>query len=417
MSFLDHLLKDIELKWVQLGDISKIQRGASPRPIAKFITDDKDGVPWIKIGDTKPNYKYVQSVKQKITKEGAKKSRILKKGDFIMSNSMSFGRPYILGMEGAIHDGWASISEFGTKLNSDFLYYYLSSNSVQSYWQSKMNSGSVSNLNTEIIKSLKIPLPSPDNPEKSFEIQQRLVDVLDKLTESTRMLTEKLSKEHIARKHQFSYYQEKLFGFEDSDIDKKPLGEIRDFQRGKRFVKTDLISEGVPTIHYGEMYTHYGPWADKTISYVSQELVEIKKLRVAEKGDVVIVAAGETIEDIGQGTAWLGDEGAVIHDACFGFRSPLNPKFVAYFTRTRQFHDQIRKHIRTGKISAINSKGLSKAVIPIPSPEEQESIVSILDRFNILTQSISKALPQEIILREKQYDYYRDMLLAFPKQN
>ena len=96
------------------------------------------------------------------------------------------------------------------------------------------------------------------------------------------------------------------------------------FQRGKRFVKTDLITEGVPTIHYGEMYTHYGIWADNTISYVSEELVENKKLRVAEKGDVVIVAAGETIEDIGKGTAWLGDEGVVIHDACFSYKTILN---------------------------------------------------------------------------------------------
>ncbi|MDA3780780.1 MAG: restriction endonuclease subunit S [Bacteroidales bacterium] len=197
----------------------------------------------------------------------------------------------------------------------------------------------------------------------------------------------------------------------------KYLNEIGDFQRGKRFVKTDLIFEGVPTIHYGEMYTHYGTWADKTKSFVSEELVANKNLRVAEKGDVVIVAAGETIEDIGKGTAWLGDERVVIHDACFSYRSSLHPKYVAYFTRTRQFHDQIRRHISSGKISAINSNGLSKAIIPVPSKEEQERIVSILDKFDILTTSISEGLPKEIELRKKQYEYYRDMLLTFPKDN
>ena len=91
-----------------------------------------------------------------------------------------------------------------------------------------------------------------------------------------------------------------------------------------------MILEGTPCIHYGEMYTHYGTWANESKSFLGEELVETKKLRAAEKGDVVIVAAGETIEDLGKGTAWLGDKGVVIHDACFFYRSPLNPKYVAY---------------------------------------------------------------------------------------
>lgn len=191
------------------------------------------------------------------------------------------------------------------------------------------------------------------------------------------------------------------------------MSELGIFQRGKRFVKDDMISEGVPCIHYGEMYTYYGTWAKESKSFLSEELVERKNLRIAENGDVVIVAAGETIEDIGLGTAWLGNEGVVIHDACFSYRSTLNPKFVAYFTRTKQFHDQIKKHISSGKISAINARGLEKVLIPVPSPEEQERIVTILDKFDILTTSISEGLPKEIELRKKQYEYYRDLLLTF----
>lgn len=192
------------------------------------------------------------------------------------------------------------------------------------------------------------------------------------------------------------------------------MSELGIFQRGKRFVKDDMFSEGVPCIHYGEMYTYYGTWAKESKSFLSEELVERKNLRIAKNGDVVIVAAGETIEDIGLGTAWLGDEGVVIHDACFSYRSTLNPKFVAYFTRTKQFHDQIKKHISSGKISAINARGLEKVLIPVPSPEEQERIVTILDKFDILTSSISEGLPKEIELRKKQYEYYRDLLLTFP---
>jgi type I restriction enzyme S subunit len=181
--FLEKLLVGAVVEWMPLGEIAKVQRGASPRPISKFITDDDKGVPWIKIGDTKSGSKYVHETAQKITAEGAKKSRLLKKGDFIISNSMSFGRPYILNLDGAIHDGWASISNFETSVISDFLYHYLASNSVQNYWLSKINSGSVSNLNADIIKTLLIPIPCPDNPEKSLKIQAEIVRILDTFTE------------------------------------------------------------------------------------------------------------------------------------------------------------------------------------------------------------------------------------------
>jgi type I restriction enzyme S subunit len=191
------------------------------------------------------------------------------------------------------------------------------------------------------------------------------------------------------------------------------MGEIGEFIRGRRFVKTDMLSEGIPCIHYGEMYTYYNIWTNNSKSFISAALAS--KLRKAQKGDVVFVAAGETIEDIGKATAWLGDEDVVIHDACFFYKSFLNPKYVAYFSRTKQFHDQIKKHISSGKISAINSKGLEKVLIPVPPPEEQSRIVSILDKFDTLTTSISEGLPKEIELRKKQYEYYRDLLLTFPK--
>ena len=123
------------------------------------------------------------------------------------------------------------------------------------------------------------------------------------------------------------------------------------------------------------MYTHYSIWADKTKSFVSKDLAS--KLRVANPGDVVIVAAGETIEDIGKGTAWLGNSEVVVHDACFSYRSTMNPKYTSYFLRTKLFHDQIKKYISSGKISAINAKGLSKAIIPVPPIEVQEEIVRI----------------------------------------
>ena len=212
MSFDDGTTKDtkstkgVKVEWKALGEVAKIQRGASPRPIAKYITEDGNGVPWIKIGDTSPGSKYVNKTAQKITPEGAKKSRILQKGDFILSNSMSFGRPYILDIKGAIHDGWASISDFSENLNSDYLYHYLSSNNVQNYWVSKINSGSVSNLNADLIKNLPILIPP-------LIEQARIVTILGKLDTLTHSISEGLPREIELRQKQYEYYRDLLLSF------------------------------------------------------------------------------------------------------------------------------------------------------------------------------------------------------------
>jgi type I restriction enzyme S subunit len=123
-----------------------------------------------------------------------------------MSNSMSYGRPYILKISGAIHDGWASISDFENILNSDFLYYYLSSNTVQSYWNGKINSSSVSNLNSDIIKSLPIPIPT-------LNIQIEIAKTLDKFEILTNSITEGLPLAIEQSQKRYEYYRELLLNF------------------------------------------------------------------------------------------------------------------------------------------------------------------------------------------------------------
>jgi len=125
------------------------------------------------------------------------------------------------------------------------------------------------------------------------------------------------------------------------------------------------------------------------------------------------VAAGETIEDIGMGVAWLGESDVVIHDACFIFSHNLESKYISHYLQTELFHSQIKKNISSGKISSINAAGLSKAKIPVPPIEVQQEIVRVLDRFDALVNEISEGLPAEIKARKKQYEYYRWKLLDF----
>lgn len=144
---------------VLIGDVISISRGASPRPISAFITDREDGVNWIKIGDVSENSLYIMKTEERITPEGAKKSRMVHKGDFILSNSMSFGRPYILGINGCVHDGWLIMSDFKETFNELYLYHAIRSDDVQYQFSGKVNGATVKNLNSDLVKKTFIKVP------------------------------------------------------------------------------------------------------------------------------------------------------------------------------------------------------------------------------------------------------------------
>lgn len=191
------------------GEVSTIFRGASPRPIKDYITDDIDGINWIKIGDVRPGTKYITDTAEKITKEGAKKSRFVYKGDFILSNSMSFGRPYIIKKTGCIHDGWLSISEFEEHYSTDFLYHLLSSHKYQSIMKRKASfGGAVQNLNADIVKSLELPIISLNE-------QRRIVSMLDKFDVICSDICAGLPAEIEARQRQYEYYRGQLLKFDN----------------------------------------------------------------------------------------------------------------------------------------------------------------------------------------------------------
>lgn len=154
---------------VKIGDVCLIERGGSPRPIEKYISKDSTGINWVKIGDTKNGGKYITKTAEKIIPEGAKKSRKVNIGDFVLSNSMSFGRPYIMKVEGCIHDGWLRLSEDKKRVNKEFLYYILSSNFVYKQFEKAATGGVVKNLNSELVRNVEIPLPSIDIQKKIVE--------------------------------------------------------------------------------------------------------------------------------------------------------------------------------------------------------------------------------------------------------
>ena len=146
-------------EWVRLGSICEIARGGSPRPIKQFLTDDPNGINWIKIGDSDKGGKYINETKEKIIPEGMSKSRFVHRGDFLLTNSMSFGRPYILNVDGCIHDGWLVLSGYQTAYDKDFLYYLLASSFAYYQFCEVVSGAVVKNLNSDKVACALFPLP------------------------------------------------------------------------------------------------------------------------------------------------------------------------------------------------------------------------------------------------------------------
>jgi type I restriction enzyme, S subunit len=160
-------------KGIFVGEIFNIERGGSPRPIQHYLTEDTDSVPWIMIGDTTVGGKYIESTRLRIKKEGIRKSREVYPGELLLTNSMSFGRPYILKTYGCIHDGWLALKPKRNDIDLDYAYHALGSAHAMAQFQKQAAGATVKNLNKDIVASIKIPLPP-------LEEQRRIAAILDK---------------------------------------------------------------------------------------------------------------------------------------------------------------------------------------------------------------------------------------------
>ncbi len=243
-------------------------------------------------------------------------------------------------------------------------------------------------------------------PFPPLAIQQEIVTILDKFT----ALEAELEAELEARSRQYDYYRNQLLSFNE-DVEWKALGDVGEFIRGNGLQKKDFTETGVGCIHYGQIYTHYGIHATNTKSFVSEELA--KKLKKARKNDLVIAGVSENVEDVCKAVVWLGEEDVCISGDAFIFRHNQNPKFIGYLLQTSRFIEYKKSNAQGAKVTRLRSGSLPKYRIPVPSLEEQERIVNILDQFDALVNDIKTGLPAEIKARRAQYEYYRKKLLTF----
>lgn len=386
MNEIEKILKKIgsnKVDWVKLGDVCTFTRG---KPLSS--SDTIPGNVPVVSGGQKPSFYHNRPnrVRNTITVAGSGAS----------AGFVSFWEIPIWVADAFTVDPYE-------KLTLKYVYYFLKNNQEKIYRLQK--GAGVPHVHGNDIAGIKIPVPK-------VPIQNWIVLILDSFT----TLIDKMKQEVELRKKQMEYYCDKLYGgdFEgmmglantpgNSVIQFSDLGSIT---RGKRFVRDDVRESGQPCIHYGDMYTYYGTKCDKTKTYIDKDFP--KKMSYAQKGDIVIVGAGENDYDIGVGLVWMGDEPVAVHDACYILKHKQNPMYISYYLRSNIYHQQLKSYVSRGKICSFSKEGLGKIYIPIQSEEKQRSIVSTLDAFE---QYISK-LERLITLREKQYAYYREKLLTF----
>lgn len=379
-------VKDGEWEEKKIGEISEIVRGGSPRPIQDYTTTDKNGLNWLKIADVSSDSKYVTGTKERVISEALNSTREVNPGDLILSNSMSFGRPYILKIKTCIHDGWIAIRKISNKTFEDYLFYFISSESSQSYFQINAAGAAVKNLNADIVKLLPIHLPN------KLQEQQKIASCLSSLDELIAAHNHKLQalQDHKKGLMQNLFPQEgetvPKYRFpefrEDGEWVEKKLGEIADFINGRAYKQEELLSKGkYRVLRVGNFFTN-NEW------YYSD--LELGDDKYCENGDLLYAWSASFGPHI-----WT-EEKVIYHYHIWKVKNKLglNRKFLFYLLSYETFRMKSQSlngfalmHITKGTIENWES------FIPI-NEKEQQKIASCLSSLDELITAQAERIEQ-----------------------
>ena len=255
-----------------------------------------------------------------------------------------------------------------------------------------------------VYSELQIPVPP-------LEVQREIVHILDNFTELTAELTTELTAELTARKKQYEFYRDKLLSVK-RDIPIVKLGDIAtEFYRGSGIKRDEVTDTGIPCVRYGEIYTTYNTWFDKCVSHTKLDYV--KSPKYFENGDILFAITGESVEDIAKSVAYTGHEKCLAGGDIVVMKHKQNPRYLAHVLATTEARMQKSKGKVKSKVVHSNVPSIKEIQIPLPSLEVQEKYANVLDNFESICTDLNIGLPAEIEARQKQYEYYRDLLLTF----
>jgi len=371
VGFMEKLLDGAEMEWKALSEVVKLQRG---KRLVKSQLEEFGNYAVYQNSMTPLGYFHESNVKSDST--------------FVISAGAAGEIGY------SDVDFWAADDVYffltPIEIESKYLYYFLLTQKRKIL--SQVRRASIPRLSKNVVEKLQIPIPCPNNSKKSLAIQAEIVRILNTFSELTTELTTELN----ARKKQYNYYREQLLSFKEGVIEWRTLGELAENLDSMRKPITSGLREPGKIPYYG---------ASGIVDYVKDYIFDGDFLLVSEDG-ANLVARNTPIAFSISGKNWVNNHAHVLK-----FETYAERRYIEYYLNSID----LTPYISGAAQPKLNKKNLNSINIPNPSHDEKEHIVSILDKFDALTNSISEGLPREIELRHKQYEYYRDLLLSFPK--
>ena len=355
-----------KLEHYKFKDLVLLQRGSSPRPISKYLTNSEDGVNWIKIGDVSKDSTFIYKTKEKITQEGAKKSRFVGVGDLILSNSMSFGRPYIMGIEGYIHDGWFVLKNYSDNFDRDYLCNLLTSDAIQKQYKRLAAGGVVDNISSELVNSVDINLPSKEEQEKIASFFSLIDDKISLQGEKVEAL-----KDYKKGMMQKIFSRELRFKDDDGrdypEWEDKKLGDIANITMGQSPSSSCYNEEyiGLPLIQGN---------ADIKDRKTEPRVYTSEITKTCDIGDIIMSVR-----------APVGAISMSLHNACIGRGvCSIKPKYsVEYVYQFLLKHESKWSQVSQGStFESVNSNDIKSLKIPFPNLDEQKKIGNFLGNID-----------------------------------
>ncbi|EPA2551149.1 restriction endonuclease subunit S [Escherichia coli] len=391
LNFLNKLLDGVDVEWLSLGELGDFIRGNGLQK-KDFV---ESGFPAIHYGQIYTRYGLsADKTFTYVLPELANKLRKAQKNDLLLATTSENDEDVVkplawLGDNVAIS---GDMMLFRHEQNVKYLAYFFQSEIFQTQKMKYITGAKVRRVSSGDLSKIKIPIPSSNNPEKSLTIQSEIVRILDKFTALTAELTAELN----MRKKQYNYYRDQLLSFEEGEVEWKTLGDLGENLDSKRKPITSGLREAGSIPYYG---------ASGIVDYVKDYIFDGDFLLISEDG-ANLLARNTPIAFSISGKSWVNNHAHVIK-----FDSYAERRYVEYYLNSID----LSPYISGAAQPKLNKKNLESIRIPNPSPEDKERIVSILDKFDALTNSINEGLPREIELRQKQYEYYRDLLFSFPR--
>lgn len=397
MSSIGKLLDGVTVDWKPLEDIIvSLKTGLNPRQNFQLNTSDAEGyyvtVREIKNGRVefldktdRVNIKALELINNRSNLEAR---------DILFSGTGTVGRTAVIEVKPEnwnIKEGIYVIKPIHERVNARYLSHLLNSKNIVHEYSKKIVGSPVISLPMSELRKLKIPIPCPENPKKSLEIQAEIVRILETFTELTTELTAELGK----RKKQFHYYRNQVLSFKEGEVEWKMLGELAENLDSKRKPITSGLRDAGEIPYYG---------ASGIVDYVKDYIFDGDFLLVSEDG-ANLLARNTPIAFSISGKTWVNNHAHVLK-----FDTYAERRYVEYYLNSID----LTPYISGAAQPKLNKKNLESISIPNPSLEEKERIVATLDKFDALTNSSIEGLPREIELRQKQYEFYRDLLLSFP---